>query len=59
MLSISLPPQYFFFTYHNSQDFFFRQVSLAGIFFLGIVTPTEVISNGSSLMHELSEIRQG
>ena len=55
MLSITLPPQYFFFTYHN----FFRQVSLAGIFFLGIVTPTEVISNGTSLMHELSEIRQG
>ena len=38
----------FFSTYHRSQDFF-RQVSLAGIFFLRIVTPPPVISNGPSL----------
>ena len=30
------------------QDFF-RQVSLAGIFFGGIVTPPPVISNGPSI----------
>ena len=29
---MSLPLQEFFFTYHRSQDLFFRQVPLAGIF---------------------------
>ena len=43
-----------FFTYHRPLEVFFRQVSLAGIFFLvggggGIVTPPPVISNGPSL----------
>ena len=49
MLSMSLPLQEFFFTYHRSRDIFFRQVSFAGILFLGIVTPSPVISNGPSL----------
>ena len=38
-----------FFTYHRSQDIFFRQVSYAGILVLGIVTPSPVIYNGASL----------
>ena len=44
-----LPLQEFFFTYHRSQDFLFRQVSLAGFFWGGIVTPPSVICNGLSL----------
>ena len=39
MLCMSLPLQEFFFTYHFSQEFFWR----------GTVTPPPVISNGPSL----------
>ena len=34
---------------------FFRQVSLAGIFILGIVTPPPVISNGPSLIRRSTD----
>ena len=49
MLCMSLQLHEIFFRHNRLQEFFFRQVSLAGIFFWVKVTPPPAMSNGPSL----------
>ena len=51
---MSLPQQEFFSLRITARRIFFCQVSFAGIFFWGILTPPPVISNGRSLINTYS-----